>query len=292
MSQAVRICPDLVVVPTNIDKYRAESVKIHKIFTAYTTLIEPLSLDEAYLDVTHASHAGGSATLIAREIREKVRQHLGITISAGIAPNKFLAKIASDWNKPDGQFTISPDQVQTFVARLPVNKILGVGTVTARRMQDLGIYTCADLQKQSITKLNKHFGKFGTRLYDLCRGQDERPVKTQRIRKSLSVERTYERDLATRAACTDALEVLLGELENRIARADCAHRIAGRTIKVRFSDFDTTTAANIGTLINLQAYQQLFDIAWERQKKAVRLIGIGVRLNNADTDFQLSLFED
>ncbi|MEM9621568.1 MAG: DNA polymerase IV, partial [Pseudomonadota bacterium] len=143
MSQAVRICPNLVVVPSDMQKYKAESARIHRIFREFTDVIEPLSLDEAYLDVTDNPFAAGSATRLATEIRRRVREEIGITISAGIAPNKFLAKIASDWNKPDGQFTIAPHQVAEFVAALPVQKLFGVGSVTAKRMQDMDIHTCS-----------------------------------------------------------------------------------------------------------------------------------------------------
>ena len=290
MSTAVRLCPDLVIVSTNFSKYRHESQRIHAIFRDYTDLIEPLSLDEAYLDVSGSQHLKGSATLIAQEIRDRVRSEVGITISAGIAPNKFLAKIASDWDKPDGQFTITPDQVASFVADLPVNKIFGVGSVTAERMKKMGISTCADLQKMDLPDLSKRFGKFGARLHDLCRGIDNRPVSTNRERKSLSAERTYATDLADLEACREALVSLVEELTERIGRAECQRRIIGRTIKVRFSGFETTTAANIGVSAELDDYQSLLDVAWQRGQRPVRLIGVGVKLAPPKDDTQLGLF--
>ena len=184
---ALRRCRDLIVIPVNMDKYRAASRQVLAIFAEYTDLIEPLSLDEAYLDVTNSTACRGSATLIAQEIRTRVREEVGITISAGIAPNKFLAKVASEWRKPDGQFVVTPPMVPEFVRALPIQKIHGVGDVTARKMQLMGINTCADLQTLPLQELIERFGSFGERLYALSRGQDDRPVRTDQARKSISV---------------------------------------------------------------------------------------------------------
>jgi len=291
MAQALRACPNLVVLPTNMKKYKAESAKVQAIFHEYTHLVEPLSLDEAFLDVSDSTLARGSATLIAKEIRQRVEDSVGITISAGIAPNKFLAKIASDWNKPNGQFTITPDQVEDFIVTLPVQKLFGVGSVTARRMRDLSILTCGDLQKQTITDLTRHFGKFGVRLYELCRGIDERTVKTHRQRKSLSTERTYATDLPTLDACLSALQDLVDDLETRIERAQCREQITQRIMKVRFAGFETTTVANVGFSTGFDDYEALLQTAWQRQSKPVRLLGIGVKLSSADPASQLGLFQ-
>ncbi len=290
MSQAIRICPDLVVVPTNMQKYKQESAKVQAIFHAYTDLVEPLSLDEAFLDVSNCPAAQGSATLIATEIRQRVRDEVGITISAGIAPNKFLAKIASDWKKPDGQFTITPDEVPAFVETLPVEKLFGVGSVTAKRMYDLGLHTCGDLQKMPITDLTRHFGKFGVRLYELSRGEDTRPVKTQRVRKSLSAERTYATDLPSLQACLDALHALVDELEQRIQRAECRNLISQRMLKLRFSGFVTTTVASVGVTTTLNDYEVLLKQAWQRKQLPVRLIGVGIKLTSPTAEQQLGLF--
>jgi len=290
MSQAVRLCPELVIVRSNMTKYKTESARVQQIFHDYTELVEPLSLDEAFLDVSNCEIAQGSATLIAREIRDRVREEVGITISAGIAPNKFLAKIASDWNKPDGQFTIAPNAVAGFVQELPVKKIFGVGSVTAKRMQDLGIETCGDLQAHDLHDLTRRFGKFGARLHELSRGIDNRPVRTNRVRKSLSAERTYAEDLPDFTACLEALHRLVEELQERIARAECRHLITARTIKVRFAGFETTTAASAGFETALPAYEALLRTAWQRQEKPVRLLGVGVRLNPPNSDQQLGLF--
>jgi len=290
MAQALRLCPDLVVVPTNMEKYRVASRRVQSIFYDYTDLVEPLSLDEAFLDVSQCPLHQGSATRIATEIRDRVREEVGITISAGIAPNKFLAKIASDWDKPDGQFTITPAAIDAFMVDLPVEKIFGVGSVTAKKMAAMNIRTCGDLQRISAADLAKRFGKFGTRLHQLCRGLDDRPVSINRIRKSISTERTFAADLPSFAACCDQLELLFDDLQKRIDRARCQHRIKSRTLKLRFQGFDTTTVASVGHEVSRTAYRELLATAWERQQKPVRLIGLGVQLRETENPDQTSLF--
>ena len=296
MSTALRHCANLIVVCTNMAKYKEESARVQAIFHDYTDLVEPLSLDEAFLDVSTSSIAHGSATLIAEEIRNRVRAEIGITISAGIANNKFLAKIASDWNKPDGQKTIEPGEVASFIKALPVEKIFGVGSVTAKKMHSMGLNTCADLQTLSILKLSHHFGKFGARLYDLCRGHDDRPVNTERARKSVSTERTYAVDLPDSDACADELEKLFEDLQRRIARADCAHQIKSRTLKLRFDDFSTTTVSRAGRSVDIACFKELLTEAWQRKGLPIRLLGIGVQLTSIGTPsrqhLQIPLFGD
>jgi len=292
MSQALRLCPELTILRPDMAKYRRVSQQVQEIFRDFTTTIEPLSLDEAFLDVTGSERCRGSATLMAQALRRRVRASLGITISAGIAPNKFLAKIASDWNKPDGQLTITPDQVEEFVARLPVEKLFGVGSVTARRMHERGITTCADLRTRSLVDLTRTFGKFGVSLHQLCRGIDDRPVRTSRARKSISVERTYPRDLPDAAACRSELTALQGDLDERIHRAGAAERVDQCFIKVRFSGFDTTTAGRAASRADPVTFVELLETAWQRGRRPVRLLGIGVRLVQPAVDRQLALFED
>jgi DNA polymerase-4 len=290
MSQALRLCPALTVIRPDMAKYRAVSRQVHRVFARYTDRIEPLSLDEAYLDVTGSGACHGSATLMAEAIRSEVRETVGITVSAGIAPNKFLAKIASDWNKPDGQLTVTPEQVDAFVAALPVEKLFGVGSVTARRMHERGIATCADLRALSLVELTRAFGRFGATLHRLCRGIDDRPVRTTRPRKSVSVERTYARDLPDLAACQQALVRLLDELDARIARAEAGKRIGQCFIKVRFSGFETTTASRAASSADAALYRDLLGTAWARGHRPVRLLGVGVRLDQPAVDRQLALF--
>jgi len=206
---ARKLCPDLIIIRPDMEKYRQASQLIHQVFQRFTELIEPLSLDEAYLDVSECEKYAGSATRIASAIRSEVHESVGITISAGIAPNKFLAKIASDWQKPNGQYVIRPDQVQSFVATLPVKKLHGVGKVTAAKMKRLGLECCEDLRNLGEEELRKHFGSFGDRLHMLSQGIDNREVQTNRVRKSLSVENTYAEDLPSLERCLDALPLSL-----------------------------------------------------------------------------------
>ena len=290
MSQAVRLCPELVIVRGNMTKYKEVSGQISEIFSRYTDLIEPLSLDEAFLDVSECLEFNGSATLMAQAIRQAVREELRITISAGIAPNKFIAKIASDWNKPDGQFTVTPDEVDDFVAQLPVEKLFGVGSVTAARMHKAGIRTCTDLRARSLNGLTRSYGKFGLRLYELSRGIDNRPVRPHRVRKSISVEHTYEKDLPDLASCLKASAALFENLQERIDANKARVRIDQCFVKVRFSDFATTTVSSMGNKCTLADFETLIHSGWQRGGQAVRLLGLGVRLAHPDSTGQLTLF--
>lgn len=291
-AQAMQRCPDLIVLPPAMEKYRIASRQILAIYRDYTELVEPLSLDEAYLDVTHAPHCQGSATLMAQEIRQRIFETVGITASAGIAPNKFLAKIASDWNKPNGQYVIRPAQVEAFVAALPVDKLFGVGTVTARKLHQLGAHTCADLRSWSMAELQQHFGKFGERLYELCRGLDSREVSPSRERKSVSVEETYVADLPNLAACRGQLPQLSAQLQARIERAKVAKAIRKLFVKIRFADFQRTTAECLSSTLDLAMLESLLEKAYARGNRPVRLLGAGVRLDELmdEENHQLGLF--
>ncbi len=292
MSQALQRCPDLIVLPPAMDKYRAASKQILAIYHDYTELVEPLSLDEAYLDVTDAPHCKGSATLIAQEIRARIAETVGITASAGIAPNKFLAKIASDWNKPNGQFVVRPQDVDAFVAELPVDKLFGVGKVTAMKLKKLGAFTCADLRKWSIPELQHYFGKFGGSLYGLCRGIDRRQVSASRERKSVSVEETYVTDLRDLDACLRELPSLIELLQQRIRRADAERQIHKLFVKIRFDDFRRTTAECVSAALDAEQCRKLLETAHSRSRRPVRLLGVGVRLNEDEDLQQLGLFSD
>jgi len=278
--QALKLCPELLIVRPRFDAYRAVSREIQRIFRDYTELVEPLSLDEAYLDVSASPHCSGSATRIAREIRRRVWQEVRITVSAGVAPNKFLAKIASDWRKPDGLFVIPPAEVEAFVAALPVSRLHGVGRVTAERLERLGIRTCAELRGWDPRALLREFGSFGQRLWQLAQGVDERPVVADRRRQSLSVEHTYERDLPDLAACLERLPLLVSELEGRLARLGGDYRPDKPFVKVRFHDFTLTTLEQAGAGRDLDSYRLLLGAAFARGARPVRLLGVGVRLRD------------
>lgn len=295
---ALRQCPDLVLVPVNMDKYRAASKVIHQIFSDYTDKIEPLSLDEAFLDVTECSQHDGSATLIAAEIRQRIHSQLKITASAGVSVNKFVAKVASDWNKPNGQTVIRPEQIDKFVEALPVGKINGVGKVTEAKIHKLGVKTCGDLRRFSEQELALQFGSFGARLYRVCRGIDNRPVKADRVRKSLSVERTFSQDRADAAALLEKLPELMDDLERRYQKQKSRYAINGIFIKLKFNDFQTTTMGHSGRYFWDRAllsheFSQLIGQAWQRGNRAVRLLGLGFQFVEQDTAAnQLDLFSD
>lgn len=293
-AQAKRLCPDLLIVPPNMALYREASMQIREIFHAYTDLVEPLSLDEAFLDVSQSSHCQGSATLMAREIRQRVQEQLGITVSAGVAPNKFLAKIASDWRKPDGLTVIEPGQVDEFIRHLPVKKIYGVGKVTAQKLHSMGITTCGDLQTLDELTLCQSFGAMGLRLHQLSRGWDDRAVKSTWRRQSVSVEHTYPADLASLSRCLSELPLLFTQLHSRLRRLDKNYRVVKGFVKVKFTDFTTTTLERLGTGVNLEDYRKLCSEAYQRRSLPVRLLGLGVRLVDLQGEIsqrQLELFE-
>ncbi len=291
-AQALQRCPDLVVVPPNMEKYRVASRQILAIYRDYTELVEPLSLDEAYLDVSEAAHFKGSATLIAQDIRKRIAADVGITASAGVAPNKFLAKIASDWNKPDGLYVIRPQDVDAFVAVLPVDKLFGVGKVTAAKLHRLGAKTCADLRDWPLAELQQHFGKFGDSLYRLCRGTDPRAVCPTRERKSVSVEETFARDLPDLAACAEQLPGLLEMLAQRMRRAGVEGKVHKLFVKIRFADFRRTTAECVASSPDPEQFVKLLETAFERGRKPVRLLGAGIRVAAGEDEVQLGLFAD
>ena len=289
--QALKLCPDLLVVKPRMEAYRLASRQIHAILREYSERIEPLSLDEAYVDVSEASHCGGSATRMAREIRQRVWQELRITVSAGVAPNKFLAKIASDWRKPNGLFVITPDEVEDFVAALPVSRLHGVGKVTADKLSRLGITLCSDLREWDKLALLREFGSFGERLWGLARGIDERAVEADSRRQSVSVEHTFDSDLPNLQACLQQLPGLLEQLEQRLARLDDSYRPGKPYVKIKFHDFTQTTLEQGGAGRDLDSYAVLLGAAFARGGKPVRLLGLGVRLIDLrEAQEQLLLF--
>lgn len=277
-SRAIMICPKLTILRPDMKKYAKESKGICAIFHHFTGLVETLSLDEAYLDVSLSKEFKGSATLIASEIRRLIYKETKLTASAGIAPNKFLAKIASDWNKPNGQFVITPDMVGDFVFKLLVNKICGVGKVTAKKMAKLGLITCGDLQKLSLNDLNLNFGSFGNHLYRISRGIDDRPVVTFRERKSLSIEETFPTDLTTYNECTNHLPMLFKRFIRRLeGKNKKKPDIKTLFVKLKFSDFKTTTVEKGFSEINENNFKALLLEGIKRRNLSIRLLGLGVR---------------
>lgn len=291
---AKKLCPQLIIVPHNMPKYQEAAEQLKAIFFDYTDMIEPLSLDEAFLDVTDVTCLSGSATLIAKDIRQRVKREIGITVSAGVAPNKFLAKVASDWDKPNGLTIVEPSQVKFFLNQLPVDCIPGVGQQTRLKLQALDIVMCTDILPLSEIELVQHFGKFGRRLYRFCRGEDERPVVNHYRRKSMSVEHTFDTDIPV-DACDSFLYKLHDKLVQRLRSMETTYPINKVFIKIKFMDFSRTTIETKAENFSLSLCESLFKDGWKRHKKPVRLLGIGVRFSNdgSDDDYiekQLNLF--
>jgi DNA polymerase-4 len=273
---ALQRCPDLIVLPTRFDVYRREAAVIRGVLHRFTSLIEPLSLDEAYLDVTE--HPGAPGPL-AQVIRGTISRKTKLTSSAGIGPNKLIAKIASEMNKPNGQFEVAPEQVPEFMEKLPVRKIWGIGEKTERKLEELGVKTCGQLQRFSRPELVEFFGKFGLDLYELCRGIDHRPVEPDRPRKSLSTEETFAADLTTVDQCEEKLEELFQELMADLAQKESTREIRKIFVKLKFNDFTRTTAERAGLAPTLADFHSLLAEAFARTGKPVRLIGLGIRFS-------------
>ncbi|MDK8464642.1 DNA polymerase IV [Marinobacter sp. SS13-12] len=293
--EARRLCPGLVTVPPDMARYRAVSKQVMAILRDLTDLVEPLSLDEAFLDVSEVSDHKGSATLMAQYLRQRVKDEVGITISAGVAPNKFLAKIASDWEKPDGLFVIRPEDVDGFVQDLKVEKLFGVGQVTAGKLHGLGVTTCGDLQNIAAEVLLEKFGKQGYRLREMAFGRDDRDVVVSRIAKSVSVERTFSQDLPDKRACESVMASLVADLNLRLSRKAARKPIHKLFIKIRYSDFSTHTLERVREQIRepgLEDYRPLLDELVTDTGRPVRLLGLGVRFRNDESPvMQLRLFD-
>src|SRR5215213_7167905 len=276
---AKRRCPDLIFVKPRFDVYRAVSNQVRDIFAAYTDLVEPLSLDEAYLDVTEDRLGFGTARAIAEDIRRRIRAETGLTASAGVSYCKFIAKLASDHKKPDGLCVIPPERGPEFVATLPVARFRGVGPVTARKMERLGIFTGADLQAWSLPQLEAHFGSSGSWYWRICRGIDDREVKPDRPYKSVSAERTFDEDLRDRDRLAAELERIARYAWDRIERAEVAGRTV--TLKVKFADFTIITrsrsfAAPLPDHAAFAEAGQALLAALHPLPKGIRLLGLGL----------------
>ena len=281
---AKKYCPHLIFVRPRFDRYKEISNQIRKIFFDYTDLVEPLSLDEAYLDVTQNKKGNPSASLIAKEIRERILKEVGLTASAGISVNKFVAKVASDINKPNGQKTVGPDEVIPFLEELPIKKFYGVGKVTTEKMYQLGIFTGADLKTKSLEILEKHFGKSGVYYYYVVRGIHNSEVKSSRIAKSVAAEHTFDENLSSEIFMLEKLDIIAEQVVKRIKRYNIAAKTV--TLKIKYSDFTLQTRSKTlpyfisdKSLILETAKELLYQ---EKMKDSVRLLGIS--LSNLNTE--------
>lgn len=281
---AIKLCPELIFVRPRFERYSEISKKVKAIFFEYTDLVEPLSMDEAYLDVTQNKKGNPSATLIAKEIRQRIFDTIGLTASAGISINKFVAKIASDYNKPNGQKTVNPEEVLEFLENLDIRKFYGIGKVTAEKMYQKGIFTGKDLKSKSLEFLSDHFGKSGRYYYHVVRGFHNSEVKPNRIRKSLAAERTFSENLSSEIFMLEKLEHIAKEVSKRLLRS----KVAGKTItlKIKYSDFTLQTRSKTlpyfisDTSIILDTAKEL--LYQDKLKNSVRLLGIS--LSNLNTE--------
>lgn len=281
---ARKLCPELIFVRSDFARYGEVSKQIRAIFHEYTDLVEPLSLDEAYLDVTENKVGMPSATVIATWIRQKIKEKTGLNASAGISINKFIAKVASDINKPNGQKTIPPEEVIAFLEELDIRKFYGIGKVTAEKMYQKGIFTGLDMKKKSKEYLEQHFGKSGAYYYNIVRGIQHSEVKPNRIRKSLAAERTFSENITSEVFMMERLDHIAEEVEKRLSKS----KVAGKTItlKIKYSDFTLQTRSR-----TLDYYVRSKDVILEtakellyqeKMKNSVRLLGIS--LSNLNTE--------
>ena len=288
-AHAIKLCPDLVLAPGRMEVYSDISRQIRAIFARYTDKVEPLSLDEAYLDVSDSTLFGGSATLIAQDIRRAIFAETSLTASAGVAPCKFVAKIASDENKPNGICVISPDKLDAFVLKQPLRKIPGVGKVTAEKLATMGLLTCADVRQYPFEELIKRFGKFGAVLWARSHGEDERQLQTDRLRKSVGVERTMAQDIRSKSDCQKMVEALFPMLKKRLLKSSPDLHIQSQGIKLKFSDFQQTTVEHRCKVLSKNYFETLLLQALERQQnRGIRLVGLHVGLAPERTEQQLS----
>ena len=291
---AERMCPEAVFIPPDFVRYKAASQAVREIFQRHTDLIEPLSLDEAYLDVIENKMQLPTATRVAKMIREQIREELNLTASAGVAPNKFLAKIASDWKKPNGLFVIQPHEIQSFLLPLPIGRIPGVGQVTERRMKGIGIATVGDLYALTMPTLEQHFGRYGHRLYELARGIDDNPVVPNRASKSISAEDTFEKDIPLAEA-----ELLIRKLADKVWVSSKQNARMARTIvlKLKTREFNTLTRSLTPTVMpsSMEGFADMAVSLCERVElgpaQLFRLVGVGLSNFQIEPERNVPLFE-
>ncbi len=290
-AHAFKLCPQLVLVRGRFEKYQEASAIVFEVFHEYSDKVEGLSLDEAYLDVTACPLFNNSATLIAQDIRRKIFDRTGgLTASAGIASNKLLAKMASDLRKPNGQFTIAPHSVNEFIRTVQVEKIHGVGKVTASALHELEIRTCEDLQRYQRSFLTQHFGKFGDALFDYCRGHDERSVETQHERKSLGSEETFARDVGNFEEMRSHLVRICEDIREALTKYS-DRKVKCLFVKIKYLDFKVTTIERTMP-VTVENFLYLLEERWARDPRPVRLLGAGVKFEDTPPVSQLRLFDD
>ena len=281
--RAMQLCKDLIILPVDITKYKKASKEIFKIFKCYTKKIEPVSIDEAYLDVSSSNYCGGDPEEMARQIRSCIKNDFKITASAGISSNKLVAKICSDWKKPDNQFSICDDEIKEFMINVHLKKIPGIGKVNFEKCKKLNMQMCDDMYNLSIGELVQLFGSYGSSLYNLIRGIDHREVEENRVRKSISVEDTFINDLREIRSCTDKITILYSKLIERCNDSNiCASATKEIFLKIKFSDFETITRQKKCDTLSVNNFIDLFTNNIIKVEKPIRLLGIGFKLKEKE----------
>ena len=283
--RAMQLCKDLIILPVDITKYKEASKEIFKIFKCYTKKIEPVSIDEAYLDVSSSNYCGGDPEEMARQIRSCIKNDFKITASAGISSNKLVAKICSDWKKPDNQFSICDDEIKEFMTNVHLKKIPGIGKVNFEKCKKLNMQMCDDMYNLSIGELVRLFGSYGSSLYNLIRGIDHREVEENRVRKSISVEDTFINDLREIRSCTDKITILYSKLIGRCNDSNISASAAKEIfLKIKFSDFETITRQKKCDTLSVNNFIDLFTNNIIKVEKPIRLLGIGFKLKEKEND--------
>lgn len=285
---ALEKCPELIIVPTRFEIYKRDSQKIREIFHRFTPLVEPLSLDEAFLDVSHNKEPG---TIIASRIRQLILEETGLTASAGVSPNKLISKIASDWRKPDGQFTVSPDNAAEFMRELPLRKIPGVGSKMTEKLLSLGAETCGEYRAIDKFEWVRRIGSYGAELWERCWGHDDRPVNPDSPRKSLSIENTFSENIGQASQLEREMNIMLNELTEKLTTTHAERQVRSLVVKLKFSDFQRTTAERANPEIDRRIFKDLLAEANSRSEgKPARLLGVGVRFHDISENSQMELF--
>ena len=283
--KALSLCKDLIVLPVNIDKYKKESKEIFKVFKCYSKKIEPVSIDEAYIDVTDSDYCGADPEEMAKQIRLCIWKDFGITASAGISCNKLIAKICSDWKKPNNQYSLSDDEVPEFIKNVKLNKIPGIGKVNFEKCVDLNMEYCKDMYVYTAYELEKIFGSFGSNLYNLIRGTDKRDIDTNRVRKSISVEDTFHKDVDDLGVCIAKIDFLYNKLLQRCENIGISQDLVKEIfIKIKFNNFETITRQSKCSYLQADKYIELFNKNVNQSIKPIRLLGLGFTLKQSNPD--------
>ncbi len=291
--RAVQLCKNLVIVPVDIEKYKKESSEIFKVFKCYSKKIEPVSIDEAYIDVTDSYYCSGNPEIMASQIRSCIKKDFGITASAGISTNKLISKICSDWKKPDNQFSVCDNQISSFIKDVSLKKIPGIGKVNFEKCKNLNMSICKDMYSYTSDDLTELFGSYGKILYNLIRGIDNRELETNRVRKSISVEDTFIRDIESIELCKMNLAELYKKLISRCENLEVPiGQIKDIFIKIKFNNFETITRQVKCNSLNLNKYIELFDMNINELTRPIRLLGLGFTLKQDNMDVvQFDIFD-